>query len=215
MLRNNIIVLDFETGGTDSKLHPITQVGLAVLEPKNLSIIDQYEAFVKPYNDLEITKKALEVSRVTMEEINGGIDHVKLIAKLIEIFRKHTPPNTRDARPILVGHNFPFDMSFGKALFELKNKDLYDFIDPVYYCTMRMMKMIDRKVRKDEDYTLTSCCSRFGIKLKSAHGAMHDVMATSDLFKAIWNSIGTEESRKDKSEEVRGEQQKSRKFFEF
>lgn len=214
MLKNNIIVLDFETGGKDSKLHPITQVGLAVLEPKNLSIIDQYEAFVKPYNDLEITKKALEVSRVTMEEINAGIDYVKLIAKLIEIFRKHTPPNTRDARPILVGHNFSFDMSFGTALFELKNKNLYDFIDPVYYCTMRMMKMIDRKVKNDEDYTLTSCCSRFGIKLKSAHGAMHDVMATSDLFKAIWNSMSTEKGESNKSE-VRQEQQKSRKFFEF
>lgn len=214
-MKNNFIILDVETGGLKYKENPITQIGLVVVEPKNFSIIEQYETFVKPYNDLEITKQALEASRVTMEEINGGIDHIKVLVKLIEIFRKHTPPNTKTAKPILVGHNFSFDIKFLEYLFDLRSKDVFDFVDPVYYDTMRLMKIFERK-KKDEAFDLTSCCSRFNIKLKAAHGAMHDVLATRDLFKAL---MGRFDANIDKGSVVSVDEDevkvKSRKFFEL
>lgn len=212
-MKNKIIILDVETGGLKHKENPITQIGLVVLDPKNFSIIEQYETFVKPYADLEITNKALEVSRVSMEEINNGIDYTKLLAKLIEIFRKHSEPKTK---VVLVGHNFPFDIKFLEYLFDLKSKDLYDFIDPVYLCTMRMMKLYERKMRTDQAYDLTACCLRFGIKLKAAHGALPDVLATRELFKALMKvfdstaSSGTTTADKEDDKPI-----KQRQFFEL
>lgn len=213
-MKNKIIILDVETGGLKYKEHPITQIGLVVLEPKNFSIIEQYETFIKPYNNLEITAKALEVSRVTIEEIENGIYHVKALAKLIEIFRKHSAPKQK---VVLMGHNFNFDIKFLEELFNIKSKDLYDFIDPVYWCTLRMMKLYERKEKAGLAYDLTACCGRFDIKLKAAHGALPDVMATRDLLKALMKVLDSTNT----SSQISGASQdddkpiKSRKFFEL
>jgi DNA polymerase III epsilon subunit-like protein len=182
------------------------------LEPKNFSIIEQYETFIKPYDNLEISKRALEVSRVSMEEINNGLDHKKALQKIGEIFKKHSEANGK-SKPILVGHNFSFDIKFLEHLFELGSKDLYDFVDPVYYCTMRLMKMYERKSKKDQSFDLTSCCNRFGIKLKAAHGALNDCIATRDLWIGLMKDF-TPSADKPKAGE-KEEVIKSRRFFEL
>ena len=212
-MKNKIIILDVETGGLKYKENPITQIGLVVVEPKNFSIIEQYETFVKPYAGLEITTKALEVSRVSIEEINNGLDHVKALAKLIEIFHKHSEPRQK---VVLVGHNFSFDIRFLQELFDLKSKDLFDFIDPVYWCTMRMMKLYERKLKSDQAYDLTACCSRFGIKLKAAHGALPDVLATRELLKSLMNVLdSSKNSGQSESSDKDEKPLKSRNFFEL
>lgn len=211
-MKNKIIILDVETGGLKCKENPITQIGLVVLEPKNFAIIEQYETFVKPYNNLEITKEALLASRVTIEEIESGIEHTKALAKLIEIFRKHSEPRQK---PVLVGHNFNFDMGFLQYLFDYKSKDLFDFIDPVYWCTLRMMKLYERKLKQDNAYDLTSCCSRFGIKLKAAHGALPDVLATRDLLKSLMGVLDATSKDKSVTNITEEKPLKSRKFFEL
>lgn len=212
-MKNNIIILDCETGGLKKELHPITQVGLVVIEPKNFAILDQYETFIQPYDDLIITKEAMEASRVSMEEINAGIPHKKAVAKLIEIFRKYTPPNSKGAKPILVGHNFKFDIGFLDNLFASVSKDVFDFVDEQWMCTMKLMQLYERKDKTNLSYNLSSCCERFGIKLKSAHGALPDCIATRDLFKAMM--VGLQPNASKVIESNAEETVKSRSFFEL
>ena len=214
-MKNNIIILDTETGGLKYKENPITEIGLVVVEPKNFSILEQYETFVKPYNNLEITKKALEVSRVSMEEINKGVDAKVVVAKLISIFRKYTPPNTKGSKPILVGHNITFDLDFLEYIFDFCSKNLYDFVDRISHDTMRLMEIYERKSKTNLSYKLESCCDRFGIKLKSAHGALNDSIATRELFKALMNNLTPDKSNNNSSNGKKEEIIKSRNFFEL
>lgn len=210
-MNNKIIFTDFETGGLEHKIHPITQVGMVVCEPKTFAIIDQYQFFIKPYDNKIITKVALEKSRVTMEEIMQGLDSVKALAKMIEIFKKHSAPQNK---PILVGHNFTFDIEFGEDLFLTKSKNIYDFVDRHFWCTQRMMKLYERKQKSDLSYNLTSCCDRFGIKLKAAHGALPDCLATRELFAALMKGFVPSGEKSGVDDELE-KPEKSRKHFEM
>ena len=40
---HNYFVTDFETGGLDENLHPITEIGIIVLDYKTLKQIDFYQ----------------------------------------------------------------------------------------------------------------------------------------------------------------------------
>lgn len=210
-MTSKFAILDFETGGLDYKLHPVTQVGLIIVEPKNFAILDQYETFVKPYSGLTYTKEALQKSRVTMEEINSGVDVKKVLAKLIELSKKHT--SGPKSKPILVGHNLAFDLDFAQAIFDLASKHLYDFFSRYYYDTMEQQKIIERKSKTDLSFNLTACCERYGIKLKAAHGAMPDVLATRQLMNAQLSgySVNEDSTKSEKMEE----RTKSRKTFEL
>lgn len=212
MSKAKLIITDFETGGLKYKEHPITQAAFVVIDPKSRAILDTYETFVKPYQDLVITPKALEASRVTMEQIESGVDYLVLMAKMIELAKKHTVGKTK---PIFIGHNFTFDIDFAEQLFRFKSKNLYDFFDRFFWCTMRMMKDYERKEKADAAYDLTACCNRFGIKLKSAHGALADCYATKDLFTALTKNwipkVGVDTETNEPAEEI----VKSRKYFEL
>lgn len=218
MAKNNFIVLDCETGGIDEKSNPITQVALMVIDPSNFAILEQYENFIKPYEGLVIKKEAINASRVSMSEINAGVEYVKVIADLIRIFSKHSPKGKIPAKPIIVGHNTQFDIRFLKELFKFKSKDLFDFIDPFFYDTLRMIKDYEMNIKGSENFVnkLEVVCQRYGIELKSAHGAMNDVIATREIFSMLMSNFRTSgKSSKGGKTVADIDKTKSRKFFEL
>ena len=82
MIRSNFIVNDCETGGLDFAKNPITQYACVILDSYTLKEIDRFETFVRPYDDLEIEKDALEHTMVTMSDIKDGISRKKLYKTL-------------------------------------------------------------------------------------------------------------------------------------
>lgn len=187
-MKNCLIVLDVETGGLNYKKNPITQVAFEVIDPADLMYLDSYETFVKPYNNLEIETKALEASRVSMREIQNGIDYKLLTKNLIDKFKKANKSGKKSTRPIFVGHNFSFDIKFLEYLFDFSNLDIYEYIDGSYFDTLKLFQLYESgslKKNENQKYNLTALTERYGIELRGAHGAMTDVKATKELFKKI------------------------------
>lgn len=224
-MKSNYIILDVETGGLECGENPITQIAWQVLSNKDLTIIDRYETYVQPYNDFIITKEALAHTQTSMGKINAGITHQALVKQLITSFDKHTNKGGKfKYRPIIVGHNVSFDMGFLEVALALLNKDLYDFVDRVPFCTMREMQRMEGYIENKKDkvkYDLTSCCERCHINLKNAHGAMNDVIATTELFIQqtlnLQNGATNIEGVGGTREQLQSTNNKnrSRKFFEF
>ena len=216
-MKTNLIVLDTETGGFSDKENPITEVCLYIVNPATFKIVDKYQTYVRPYKNLKITKSAIEATQVSMVDIENGVELKTMVNMLMVYFKKARNGSTRDY-PQLVGHNASFDIGFLKVAFDFCGKDLFSYIDSVPICTYRMIKLHDASVKNEKLETasasLTSSCERFGIKLKSAHGAEADVIATTALLKALTSKLRNSGDTKAIKEEKIVEE-KSRKFFQF
>jgi DNA polymerase III epsilon subunit-like protein len=188
-MKNNFVILDFETGGFKATENPITEVAMMVVEPINFNVVTTWESFVLPYSEeWIITKEALQASQTSMTKIMTGISHKKACAEMIRVFKAANPSGTKYNKPILVGHNIGFDVNFAIVLFALNNKDIWEFIHPCPIDTITELKDTEAGLlAKDESslYKLGICCERLGIKLVDAHGAMADVKATYEIKKKI------------------------------
>lgn len=189
-MKNNLGICDVETGGTECEKNPITQLTIEVVDPIEFQTIHHFETFVKPYNNLVIEQEALKRSRVTMQQINTGMDSKILIKELIAAFKKANKSGRDSTKPYLVGHNFGFDMAFLVYLFKFYNQDLYSYVEEVPFDTLAIMKWYEGNSLKSTEaqkYNLTACCERLGIALKGAHGSGADVEATKQLFYTLTN----------------------------
>jgi DNA polymerase III alpha subunit (gram-positive type) len=226
-MRNVFAVLDVETGGLDHKENPITQFAVTLIDPTNFRVLESFDTFVKPYDNLKITQAALNRSRVTMDEINAGMTAEQLLATVMILMKKYSSKGGIPVRPVIVGHNVGFDIGFIDYLFYRKAKAMYDTFDRVMYCTLRMIKDFETNVKGSDQFmnNLTAVCERYKIILKSAHGAPADVTATVEVFSMLMknfrqaNSQAARRVKKTGDELVEEdevqEQVKSRKFFEL
>lgn len=215
---NTYIVLDTETGGLDEKKNPITEIGLQVLDTKKLTVIDTWQTYVKPYEKLFIDPKALAATQLSMEDIETGLDYRVAAKELAKVFIKHTSGSRSLKKPILIGHNTQFDIKFLEQLYKFLDKDLYEYIDKYFVCTMKQQQNIELSSRNFEKtrFTLTACCERMGVKLHSAHGAMADVEATKKLFIKQTKIARSGISNADTNEDTGSKQEsKARNFFEM
>lgn len=184
-----LAVLDVETGGKQATVNPITQFAIQIVDPLDFKILHSYDTFVKPYNNLKIEKEALDYTRVTMQQINAGIDYRELLKQIIQAVKLANKSGNGASRPVIVGHNVGFDVGFLTYLFNYANKDLNDYFSSNTLDTMTLLKMHEMgSLKNDENsrYTLTACCERMNIKLKTAHGAPADVDHTRQLLKNLY-----------------------------
>lgn len=185
---NNIIVFDCETGGLDSTKHPITQIALICLDGESLEELFRYDSYVKPYEGLEITDKALEVSLIDERVLSKAPTYKEVFMMLKEFFKKSI---AKRSKPTLVGHNVPFDIGMLRALFSYNKADLSQFLHSnngeIYYeDTQRMMMRCFPDLGR---YNLGNCCEYLEVPLYDAHGAVGDTEATVLLYKKLLNKM--------------------------
>ena len=131
------IGLDFETGGLDPQNCACTQIAAQAVRLDTWQVIDQYQAYIYPYNkqstglaakkvlrtrheiirdentSMEYEKKALEYSAITMDILNQqGVDINKVAADIIAFAKRNTISPGKQCKPILIGQNIPFDIGF-------------------------------------------------------------------------------------------------------
>lgn len=209
MKKANYIVFDCETGGLDCKKNPILEIALVTLDV-NLKEIKRYETYVKPYDDLLITKEALAANGIKVRDCETeGITKKELIKNLTQYFKDSKPGAHASLRPVVVGHNIPFDIGFMTELFKNEKIGFKDFISDVFIDTMGDAKRAFPNIDK---INLGRVCEEAGIKLINAHRAMPDVLATVDLFRYFTNRLKSEGAGKSKDE---GQKEKSRTKFQF
>lgn len=217
MNESNYAVIDCETGGLDCKKNPITQIACMILDGYTLKEIDRFETYVKPYNNLVLEKKALEYTMVKMSDLNNGIPAGILVDLLATLFDKYIPKGKRDKnRLIAVGHNITFDLGFIGYLFnevgsakQKKPLSIFDYLHPQGIDTWADSKRAFG-LKKETKHNLTAVSERLNIKLKNAHGAMTDVIATADVFREF-----TMRLRSASGTNAGETKAKARDFFEF
>jgi len=217
MINYNYIVFDCETGGLSPKRNPITEIALIACEFGTFKEINRFETFVRPYADLVIEEKALEMTNITLKEINQGIDYKELVKLLIQFFQLSTPRGGKGNRfyPILVGHNVSFDIGFVKEIFQFAGRNLHDYVasnneEVDRICTLKLSKA---KWIDNGKYNLEACCKRAGITLTDSHRAMADVAATKKLVEILLKPV-IKNAKGEVEEETNGVQE-FRKQFEI
>lgn len=131
------IGLDFETGGLDPQTCACTQIAVQAVRLDNWLVVDQYQAYISPYNKqsaglttkkvlrtrAEITKeenismlyeqKALDYSAITMDILRQqGVNIVDVAKEIIAFAKRNTMSPGKQCKPILIGQNIPFDIAF-------------------------------------------------------------------------------------------------------
>jgi DNA polymerase III epsilon subunit-like protein len=208
MKQADFIIFDCETGGFDYEKNPITQIALLTIDGKTLEEKDRFETYIKPYDDLVITKDALNITGLKMSDIQKGLDKKEAVDVLMKYFKKNVVNNRRENRPVLVGHNVQFDIGFIFYLFESCKKDLFSFVSDSSLCTMVQAKMC---FPDTDSLKLEKVCEQAGIKLNDAHKAMNDVIATTELFRYFTSKLRSSGG----TSKVNIENKKSRLKFQF
>lgn len=210
MKKANYIVFDCETGGLNCTENPILEIALVTLDT-NLKEIDRYETYVKPYDGLKVTKEALQANGIKLRDAEEqGISKKELIKNITTYFKKAKPGNHASLKPVVVGHNIPFDIGFMDELFKDEKTPFSELRADIYIDTQADSK---RAWPKASSLQLGECCEAAGIELVNAHRAMPDVLATADLLRYFTNKLSQTSSKKESKTE--SQENKSREKFQF
>jgi DNA polymerase III epsilon subunit-like protein len=193
MSKQSVICFDFETGGLDRKegkhaeKYPITEVAMVTFNLDTFEEISRYQTLVKPYNDLTLDPEAMNVTGLKVEQLWSEGRELKTVVKEMRDEIKKGGTNAR-SRPIMMGHNVPFDMGFLRYIFKDQGMDVNQFINEVQLDTLTLAKMTwPGKTR----YNLGACMEHAGIQLIDAHRAMNDVLGTKALFQHMTTRMRT------------------------
>ncbi len=192
-----ITLLDFETGGFDAKTNAVTEVAAITFDSETFEEIARYEAILKPYNDdLLYDPQALQVTGITMEMINNGVDFKTFSKEFIAFLKKSNVHSHPKYRPVLAGHNIAFDVPFlqqllyfiGKKVDEFFNSHSDYFGNP-YPKTLDTLPLAMIKWPDMMKHTLGECIQKSGFELVHAHRAMNDVKSNVELLKTFIQSL--------------------------
>ena len=168
----NIAITDIETSGDVFAKHEILEIGLVVINPQTLEIVDTLNIKVKPEHIENAVPEALERNGYKEENWREAVS-------LKEAMEKYSL-KTKDA--IFYAYNVSFDWGFMNEAFRktgVKNLMDYHHIDLM---SMAYLKLKD----KINSLSLTSVSESFGIpKEPTPHIALNGAMQAYYLLKSL------------------------------
>ena len=179
-----VLYFDVETTGTDPILNDIVQISGIVEVDKEVK--EKFSFNVRPVNFENISKEALFVNRLTIDQLKSFDDLATIHKKLVDIFDKYVDKYNKNDKFFPAGYNCRFDLDFLKASFEKVGDQYfgsyfnYHVLDPLpilYFLEYR------GKIKLD-NYKLSSVCAFFNIDI-TAHDSASDIEATRKLIKIL------------------------------
>ena len=174
MIPYDFTVVDLETTGLNPKTDKIIEIG--AVKVKDGMIRGNFQCYVNPGRKLE--ERIIELTGICDEDIIEAKSIEEVLPELFAFI----------GEDILVGHRILFDYSFlKKAAVNQKLSFEKQGIDTL---------KIARKFLPDlESRRLPFLCEYYGIALK-AHRAMHDALATAELYLKLAKEFSDEEAFK-------------------
>lgn len=167
--------LDIETTGLNPKLDRIIEVG--AVRVRGGKVTDTYESFVNPGRALE--ERICSLTGISEDMLKDAPEAGDIIVSLMDFI----------GEDILVGHKILFDYSFikktavnSKLSFEKKGIDT--------------LKLANRFLQELPSRKLEYLCRYYGIE-HTAHRALGDARAASDLYLRLKELFYKEENAKD------------------
>lgn len=215
------LIFDWETGGLDAKKVAVTELAMIAMRADNFEEVGRISTYIQPYGNYEYQQQALDITGITYDDINSGIDIKDLVKQIIELCKKASFTKRKDAKPILVAHNVLFDISFLQQVFDHTGEKLEDHIQgkkdfygnfiPQYVDTVELSKnKWNREADEIKNYKLETCCIKAGIDVVDTHRAINDTIALKELFIYLTKCLRQQSDGMQVTEEFR-----FRKTFEF
>ena len=170
-----LVVIDFETTGTDSQNDRILEIGLVAFQGGE--VVFREGLLVNP--GIPVPEESRAVHGITDEELAGAPSFSEIFPKVLELLEGRLP----------VAYNASFDRGFLHA--ELRRlggrgvpaklppalRDEVTWVDPLVWA---------REILKDEkSRKLGAVAEHFGIPLEQAHRAAGDAEATGHVLLAL------------------------------
>lgn len=181
---NKIIFIDTETGGVNPEKAVLIQLsGIIRIDKKD---VEKFNFYIKPFENSEVTEKALEVQGRTLEELKTDkyVEEKEVYKEFINILDKYIDKYDRTDKFIVAGYNVRFDVDILKAFFQRHgNNFLFSYLDssmldPLY--SIRLLQIAEI-LPILENNKLETWCKYFEIELK-AHDSLEDIEATKKLI---------------------------------
>ena len=181
---NKIIFIDTETGGVNPEKAALIQLsGIIRIDKKD---VEKFNFYIKPFENSEVTEKALEVQGRTLEDLKTDkyVEEKEVYKQFINILDKYIDKYDRTDKFIVAGYNVRFDVDILKAFFQRHgNNFLFSYLDssmldPLY--SIRLLQIAEI-LPILENNKLETWCKHFGIELK-AHDSLEDIEATKKLI---------------------------------
>lgn len=160
---NEFVILDFETTGLSPEYARVIEVGAVII--KGMEVIDTVSQLMHP--GCSIPYFITNITGITNQMVRGQPTPEKFMPTLHQFIGN---------RPILA-HNAIFDMKF--LIAEMNN--IGKKIDNPFLCTLKLA----RRLITSPDYKLTTLTSHLKLQVAKnhqSHRALHDVMATFQLW---------------------------------
>ena len=194
---NQVCVIDTETTGLDPLWHEIIQICILPLD-SNFNIRKDVMPFyidLIPDHPERIDKNAMKVNRLKMAEIGKrGFDRLAAIDMLEGWIKKLGLPCTKYGTPkriIPLGQNYGFDRGHIQKWLGM---ELYNtFFDYHYMDTMITANYLNDKAAMHAEkvpfskISLAWLCNVLKVVNEKAHDALHDCMATAEVYKKMLN----------------------------
>lgn len=181
---NKIIFIDTETGGVNPEKAALIQLsGIIRIDKKD---VEKFNFYIKPFENSEVTEKALEVQGRTLEELKTDkyVEEKEVYKQFVNLLDKYIDKYDRTDKFIVAGYNVRFDIDILKAFFQRHgNNFLFSYLDssmldPLY--SIRLLQIAE-VLPVLENNKLETWCKHFGIELK-AHDSLEDIEATKRLI---------------------------------
>ncbi len=119
-------VIDTETTGTNDQKHGVVQISALVgfAEGRKVQWREAFNAHVRPFPSDVIEAEALEITKLTREQIAGFPDPQTVHRQFVEFLSRHCSKFDRHDKMYFAGYNVKFDDGFVRQFF-LKNGDKY------------------------------------------------------------------------------------------
>ena len=181
---NKIIFIDTETGGVNPEKAALIQLsGIIRIDKKD---VEKFNFYIKPFENSEVTEKALEVQGRTLEDLKTDkyVEEKEVYKQFVNLLDKYIDKYDRTDKFIVAGYNVRFDVDILKAFFQRHgNNFLFSYLDssmldPLY--SIRLLQIAEI-LPVLENNKLETWCKHFGIELK-AHDSLEDIVATKKLI---------------------------------
>ena len=184
-----VLWLDVETTGLDCRKHGLREVGF-IIEIDGVEVdkgVFRINPFTYTTKDVEIDDYALEISKVSIEDLES-YDRVSYCFKeLMKKLVKYVNVNDKNDCFVIAGYNTAFDIGFIKEWFKEMGlldsyKDLFHYKSLDVFSIVFALRHIG--LNSAENDKLETICNYFDIEIE-AHNALSDIEATKKLYELI------------------------------
>ena len=184
-----VLWLDVETTGLDCRKHGLREVGF-IIEIDGVEVdkgVFKINPFTYTTKDVVIDDYALEISKVSIEDLESYDSSSYCFKELMKKLVKYVNVNDKNDCFVIAGYNTAFDIGFIKEWFKEMGlqdsyKDLFHYKSLDVFSIVFALRHIG--LNSAENDKLETMCNYFGIEIE-AHNALSDIEATKKLYELI------------------------------